>query len=255
MEIQRGKKGKKRRAQLIEAADAFEEKLNAQPELDDIRLTPEMEADMARRIASLEDGDNKIHTRRRRRALRTAGVMAAALAVILGVGMTSEARRLWLVNLWNVIMGRETVSEYRTIDGAGEDGYEISKVLAEIEEKVGIHAAYFMYMPEGLTFDHYAIEDVPQKALLFYRYGDTILTVHMVKELQNSIKGTTLDGEVLETIPVQTRYGEIEVLELASSSAENNYAAQFLYEDCEYMIHGVLPREEFIKLVENMQIS
>lgn len=253
MEIQRGKK---RRAQLIEAADAFEEKLNAQPELDDIRLTPEMEADMARRIASLKDGNNKIHTRRRRRALRTAGVMAAALAVILGVGMTSEARRLWLVSLWNVIMGRETVSEYQTIDEAEEESYEIIKMLAEIEEQTGIHAVRFMYMPEGLTFDYYVVEENPQKASMFYRYGDTILAVHMVKELQNTLQSNTLDGEIIKTIPVETEYyGTVQVMELESPLEENNYAAQFLYEDCQYMIHGVLPREEFIKLVENMQIS
>ena len=160
---------------LAEAADNYEQQLNADPSLDHVRLTDEMREDMMRRIAALEAskagkasgedvlpkkdvlseedallkkdvlserdvlseknvpseenalpesnilfgedalseedkraleiGRKAMHVRRHAKLFRGMGIAAVLLLGLFGLSMTSQANRLWLLNLWNQMTG------------------------------------------------------------------------------------------------------------------------------------------------------
>ena len=81
---------------------------------------------------------------------------------------------------------------------------------------------------------------------------DTVLSVRMIKKEQDFVIGQMKDGDILEKIQVETDYGKIEIRAQAGPDGEKNYSAEFVQDDCQYDIHGLLPREEFVELIKNI---
>lgn len=188
---------------MSEAADAYEAELNADPLLDDVCLTPEMMEDMMQRIAE-EDEKNaesaemllseddrealelgrKTRARRKksRKVLLRAGIAAAALAVVFGASMSIEANRIRLLNVWNFLQGKEMVFRVENSDERGEYDIEVDAACADILEKTAIHAVRFLHIPQGMRFSNYMVYEVSKSAMMFYQYGDTIITIDMGKK-------------------------------------------------------------------------
>lgn len=286
---------------IDEAAAAYEQKLNADPTLDDVHVTQEMRDDMMRRIAAIEaEGDgiradaaglpeeDGIHVDtvglpdeygihadavglsdedrhaleigrkalrigRHRKLFRRLGVAAVLVLSIFGLSMTSQANRLWLLKMWNQMWGTEQVFEAQRWNEAEDYAPEMERMYSDILEKTGIHAVQFFYEPEGMTFNSYVANDLLKSAKIFYQYGDTILTVDMFQESQQTSNMVTFDGEVLETIELETPCcGKVTVMAISAPKDEIDYAAEFLYEGCQYTIYGILPKEEFLELIKNL---
>lgn len=256
---------------MSEAADAYEAELNADPLLDDVCLTPEMMEDMMQRIAE-EDEKNaesaelllseddrealelgrKTRARRKksRKVLLRAGVAAAALAVVFGASMSIEANRIKLLNAWNFLLGKEAVIRVENDEVKGDYSIELEKACADILEKTGIHAAWFLHMPKGMQYNNYVVSDTLDYALMFYKYEDLIFTVDMVKKSEQSKKMQIFDGEILDNYEIETDFGEVSVMEIISPEGEKDYVAQIEYDNCQYTIYGVLSREELITMIE-----
>lgn len=189
---------------MSEAADAYEAELNADPLLDDVCLTPEMMEDMMQRIAEedeknaesaemlLSEDDREAlklgrkererreKRRKSRKVLLRAGIAAAALAVVFGASMSIEANRIRLLNVWNFLQGKEAVIQVENDGETEKYGAGIDAACADILEKTGIHAAWFLQMPKGMQYNNYVVSDTLDYALMFYKYDDLIFTVDMV---------------------------------------------------------------------------
>lgn len=266
------------RRQAIEAADAYEKKLNDDPSLDDIQLTDEMRRDMMRRIAAenaesvkdtrddilhllpeedrkaLEAGRKQLKKRARRKYLRAAGVAAVVAALIFGASMTIEANRIRLANIWNMLLGREVMFQLKNENVPEEDDWRIQDACADILEKTGIHAIEFMYKPPQMGLEDYMADAELKTAYLLFNYDNALLTVRMLKNEENTVWGQILDGEVQDTLTVETHFGTATVMEIQGPENELDYAAELLYDNCQYTIYGILPREEFIKMIENINL-
>lgn len=265
-------------------ADAYEELINADESLKDIKATPEMYEDMMRRIAAVdaekereaarktEDGEyayvseadrkamelgKKVLARRKyRKVWQGCGVAAALLAVVIGYGASSEAGKFRIANFWNFLVGQETV--IRTENDVPEDAvastHEEEMAWSEIEEKTGIVPVKFMYFPEGVEFDGYEVEEKHRTAKLFYKYENTIIKVLMTagEDSTNSLKSEMhYDGVKVDEIPVTTRYGEYSIVETKADQG-NNYIFSIEKDNCSYAIYGIINRDEFVKMIEKI---
>lgn len=258
---------------MSEAADAYEAELNADPLLDDVCLTPEMMEDMMQRIAE-EDEKNaesaemllseddrealelgrKTRARRKksRKVLLRAGIAAAALAVVFGASMSIEANRIRLLNVWNFLQGKEMVFRVENSDERGEYDIEVDAACADILEKTAIHAVRFLHIPQGMRFSNYMVYEVSKSAMMFYQYGDTIITIDMGKK-SNQIKDTQIfDGDILDKFEIETKFGAVSVTKIEDPEGESDYIAQITYNDCQYTIYGVVPEDEFVKMIETI---
>lgn len=256
---------------MSESADAYEAELNADASLDDVCLTPEMMADMMQRIAE-EDEKNaksaemllseddrealelgrKTRARRKksRKVLLRTGIAAAVLAIVLGGSMSIEANRIRLLNAWNFLQGKEAVLRIENDEEIGDYDLELQEACADILEKTGIHSVGFLYIPQGMCFMDYVVNESVNSAMIFYQYGDTIVTLDMEKK-SDQIKGAKIfDGEILENYEIETKFGTIMVKEVKTPDGEKDYVAQIVYDNCQYTIYGILPRDEFEKMIE-----
>ncbi len=312
---------------IAESAEAYREKLDADPSLAHIQVTDEMRADMMRRIAAikaesaaqedaalerdaalenivpgknaaqenvtpkekdialgdivpaedignvgdpyasdinllseedkhaLEIGRKVLHVKKRSKVWRRLGLVAILALGVFGISMTSSANRRWILNMWNQMMGKEKTiyaDNWQDIETYDAD---MQRIFSEIQEKTGIHAIQLNYIPKGLIFDNYTINQAVYSVKLFYQYNDTILTIYMVKGNQQTARGYAFDGDMIETIEVENpRYGVIEVQIISAPKNEKDCIAEFVYDDCSYTIYGALPQDEFMKMIEKLQI-
>lgn len=261
---------------ISQEADAYEAELNADASLDDVRLTPEMMDDMMRRIAEedernaksaemflseddrealrlgREERERRTKRKKSRKVLLRAGIVAAILVIAFGAGMTIEVNRIRLLNAWNFLQGKEIVIRVENDEEVGEYGVELENACADILDKTGIHSVWFPYMPKGMQFHNYVINDTSEYALMFYEYGDTIITVDMEKNNERVKKSQIFDGEVLKNFDVESKFGNVSVTEILTPEGEKDYIAQIVYGNCRYTIYGVLSQEELTKIIEKI---
>lgn len=206
-------------------------------------------------LRALEIGKRALRLKKHRKVLQAA-VGTAALALGIGViSMTSEANRLWWENLWNRLIGKETVSYLENTEEKEMYTAAIWDVCAEIKQKTDINAVYLLYLPKGLVFYDYIVSEENGTATIFYQYKeDTFLNVRMTMKKERFMMGRTMDGNITETISVDTPYGIIEAQAQETPDEDMHYNAGFLRDNCQYTIDGILPKEEFIRLLENIVI-
>lgn len=280
------------RKKMMEAAESYEQELNNDPALQGLEASPQVfENIMAeiRKIESaaqeeapphsgtpeeevsctampdveellseedrmaLEIGRKHLQYRGRRRILRAFGVAAALLAIIFGISMVSEANRIRLMSAFNNLVGKEGIVRL----GNEEDRMIVSVDEREarelIRERLGIIPVDFMYRPDGMEFMGYSLDEQMEMGVLFYQYGDTILSVHILNKEKASSFGMAQDGKVSETIMAETSVGKVEILE-TEGAGENEYYTEFFYKNGYYIIYGILTREEFVKMIEKILI-
>lgn len=291
---------------ILADADALERELNEDPFLEDVAATPEMFADIMRRITledeiaaaqagtetmehtasehadtttaqtdaeiagdagspaasaphlseedkkALEIGRKTIRYQKRTKRLRTAGIVAAAMVFLFGITMTSEANRIKLLNAWFELSGNEkkvhidSVERFNGIDEAELEARD------EIREQLQIVVPEFVYIPKGLRYQNYTINAAAKTASMFYEYQDTVLTVYVKGDVRETVYGIKFDGQILRIDTVSTMFGEVELTEIEGPEGERDYVAELEYNNCYYAIYGIMPRKQFIKMIENI---
>lgn len=265
------------RERVMEAADCYEQELNNDPALQGLEASPQVFENIMDQIRKLESaaqeeappdveallseedrmaleiGRKRLRHRGRRRVLRVFGVAAALLAIIFGISMVSEANRIRLMDAFNNLVGKEGIVRL----GNEEDRIIMSVDEREarelIRESLDITPVDFMYRPEGMEFEGYSLDEQVGMGVLFYRYNDTILSVHMMDKEKDFLFGMAQDGEVSETIMAKTFFGKVEVLG-TEGAGENEYYTEFSYGNGYYIIYGILPEDEFVKMIEKILI-
>ncbi len=260
------------RKKMMEAADRYEEELNSDPSLDGLEPSPrvfenimaiiekeETAAARAEDLLSEEDrralelGRKQLAHPVRRRVLRVLGVAAAALVGIFGASMTSEANRVKLVQTLNVLIGNEGAMRLSNEERRKNVSVEEKEAWAEIKERLGIGAISFLYMPDGMEYESHRVDEIVGNATMLYHYKDTAFYIRMEKREKNTSYGEIMDGEIVDTFNVMTDIGEVLISEIQGIN-EKNYVAELKYDGCIYWIKGVIPKEEFVKMIKKIFI-
>ena len=206
---------------------------------------------------ALEIGRKKIQKKKwrqkYRRLHRGMGVVAAVLCCVLIVGVTSEANRVRIANLWNEITGKEEVLQFVNDDIYQDANLQEKQDIQKIKKEIGLEAIEFCYKTKGLFYQNCDIEKEVNRAWMYYSYGDQIVTVMMMKKVKDMAYGETQDGNVIDKFTLQTQVGQVEVQE-TKGREKIVYEAKFMVGECYYRIHGALPKEEFLKMIEYMVI-
>ena len=206
---------------------------------------------------ALEIGRKKIQKkkwrRKYRRLHRGMGVVAAVLCCVLIVGVSSEANRIRISNLWNEITGKEEVLQFVNNENAHDVNLKEREDREKIKQEIGIAAIEFGYKTRDLFYQNCKIEKEVNRAWMYYAYGDQIVSVMMRKEGRDMAYGEIQDGNIVEEFTVQTRFGDVEI-QGTKGNEKIGYEAEFIYEECYYHIAGCLPKEELIKMIEYMVI-
>lgn len=226
-------------------------------------LTAQRQQELIEKGLRAEQQEQELKERKARRAkkmkrvIRRGSAAAAMVAVVFGVGMTSEANRRLVFQAWDNITGNlglrmatDYVDEEKIVRSRTSEEVEDAKLISE---ELGISSIDLVYLPEGMEYLRYEIDKAGDNATMFYSYEDKIFMVKMLKSNVEGVAYYSVDDES-KLMSLYTADQEIEArIGILNSNGEmETYVAQMEFEGCSYVLNGMLPLEEMKKIIEKI---
>ena len=234
---------------LIAMADEREKLLMESEELQDIDIPVEKLAEIHRRIEERNRGVRRIRVR-----WRMAVVLAAVLVLCAGIGLVGSGSKLYRPEIIRNSDGDEAGTKVENTDSVYRE-FDEEQVCQEIEEKLGVLPVRFGYQPNGMYLELYWVKEEEKNALLCYKLDQGKLYIYINKEHDEASIGNQPDGKVLNTLDIESCGLEVEVLEYQNDEMQNYYTVSFEYLNTYYSFGGMMEKEEFIKILENIAIN
>ena len=140
------------------------------------------------------------------------------------------------------------------MDAQKTDDLDEVYVFNEIRKKTGISPVHFLYTPENMYLKSYEIGDEQGRAVLLYDYNGYTIQYSMYMNDEDSSHGVTeIDELVNEYILTAVEDMEVNIKEYDVVNQENHrFTAKFEYQDVQYQLNGLMEKEEFEKIIENL---
>lgn len=257
----------------IRAADDLFQKIQAElkekgvweeeepaPDLEELyAMLPEADRqalELGRRLAREQEQQQAQKQKRRRtrsRIVKRMAGVAAMVAVVFGISMSSDANRRLVSQTWDTIvanfgirMAADYVDDEKIL--RDRDKHEIEDFHTASME-LDIPEVDFGYLPEGMKYLNCQLDEIAGKATFFYSYQENIFQVIMMKKSLEGVYYYTLD-ENSELISVYTENQEIET-KIGKANVENEtYVAQLQYGGGNYILNGMISMNEIEEIVK-----
>ena len=261
--------------ELRKEADTVREKLAQEPALETVKLPDGIHERMAERIRRYEEEkaieglseqdkealrlgrefqekakQKRMSKSRRRKVLAMA---ASVLIVVLGAGITSAGGKKFIVDVFEKSFGggEKTYVDTDEIESAGEmTEYE---AYHEIEKTFGGKVVRFLEKPQNMKFLEMQLDKELQEAVLYYSLESKVLSYRIVFPYTESSSGVELQDKFVREYLLELPETKVTISEYRiEETGELEYTAQFTYKNSEYFLTGIMNREEFEKIVKNL---
>ncbi|KAA8501515.1 DUF4367 domain-containing protein [Mediterraneibacter catenae] len=238
-------------------AQKIEEEVRNRDDLDDIKVSEDMETSLFNKIQEYEY-DKRIkkvvHRSRKKRRLFLA--LAAVLILVCGSVITGTGSKSYWKVLWERVAGDEELSVVNVENMDAQEAADLDEVQVynKIRKEMGILPVRFGYMPKGMIFIGHELDDEQSRAVLFYKYNGQITRYSMYMNNTDSSYGRTEVDEVIDEYQIKIEDKVIvEIKEYRVTNYEKNrYVAEFEYKDVQYQLIGTMEKSEFNKMIENL---
>lgn len=237
-------------------AEQIEKEVSRHTELDDLKVSDEMETSLFNKIQEYEyDKRFKVvyHRKKKRQYLIIA--LAAVLVIVAGSAMTGVGSKPYWKVILERVMGDASISVTNVEDMESQETDDLDEigVYKEISEKLGIEPVRMRYKPKGTVLNEYFIDENQRKVFLFYQYNNEIIryTIY-INDSDSSFVQKDLDLLIGE-YKIQNDNFTINVEEYdVDDTSENRFIADFEYQNAQYQLMGTIEKEEFNKILENL---
>ena len=238
-------------------AQEIEKEIEARDDLDDIKVSEDLETSLFNKIQEYEyDKRIKKTVYRGRKKRRLFLALAAVLILVCGSVITGTGSKSYWKVLWDRVAGDEKANIINVEDMESEQTQDADdiQVFNEIRKEIGISPIRFGYMPQGMVFEGYEIDKEQNRAIIFYKYNEQIVRYSMYMNDADSSHGQTDIDKLLDEYKIEAK-GNIEInvkeYEVVNEN-KKRYEAEFEYMDAQYKLIGMMQKEEFDKIVKNL---
>lgn len=195
----------------------------------------------------------KVCVKKRRK--KTLIALAVALVAVLGVGITSfgdkgfvtETVKQWMNGRKNTQIDTEK-DEKEVYD---QDSSE--KVFEKIKQEFGFDAVRLDYKPFDMEMIDYVLEPEFMTTIIYYQYGENIFTYTIAPVYQDFSFGYDIEDTVIDEYIKVVGDTQIQVTEyLIEESNQQEFSAEFEYNSINYILTGIIEKDEFEKILENL---
>lgn len=238
-------------------AQDIEKEVESRDDLDDIKVSEDMETSLFNKIQEYEYDKRvkkAVHRSRKKRRLFLA--LAAVLILVCGSVITGTGSKSYWKVLWDRVSGEENLSyvDVENMDSQETEDLNEVQLFNEIRKETGISPVRFGYMPETLYFTGYELDKEQNRAIIFYEYNGQVIRYSMYMNNSDSSHGQTELDDLIDEYQIETQNKIIVDIKVytVDDSDENRYAAEFDYMDAQYRIIGIMEKDEFDKIMENL---
>ena len=208
------------------------------------------------RATETSTASNPTKTAHRPRIRLRAALAAALVAILaLGVGMVGSGKKVYLPVVSQREDGDESTTKVNNSDSAVASSYDEEAVCQEIEDQLGVLPVRFGYQPQGMQLQEYWINEDATEAIIKYTCGEKKLHVYMSKDYNNSSINFKVDGESKDVVNMSAMRMEIPVYQYEDSEKNQYYQVSFEYLNTYYSLSGLIDKEEFKQILENIIIK
>lgn len=194
----------------------------------------------AEELAQQSTEEKKAAGRRFRLRKRYAVLLAAALTLLMGLGVAGD--RAWISDSSDLERTTEVTTK---VNNEEKESIllEEEKIYQEIAETLGIVPMRMGYFPEGMELDSYTIMESTGWAYLYYLYDGKTVQIQMAKDTIEISSNIQWDGSYRKLDSVGNVYGH-EIEAYCIDEENHNYGARLSYGNGYYDIFGTFEEEE-----------
>lgn len=233
------------------AKEEFSEELVPEP----LELAAGAEESQLEIQTTQEKQTKKVRVRKRRKKAVVA--WAVALVAVLGVGITSFGDGGFIAETVDRMLGgRKTTninSESDDTDVTQQEEITEEKVFQQIKDEFGFDAVRLVYRPTDMKMIDYALDLKLMSCTIYYQYKGNIFTYFIKPAYQTFSFGYDIEDVVVDEYAKIVANTKIQVTEyLIEESNQQEFSAEFEYNDVTYILTGIIEKEEFEKILENL---
>ncbi len=240
---------KKIEEDLNAMADEREKQLMEMHELQNIQMPREKLEDIYR-----EAERRRKVVRKKKIRYRMVAALAATLVLCVGAGVISSGNKVYVPEIFQREVGDDTTTKINNADAIARE-YDEEDVCQEVEKKLGVISVRLGYQPEGIYLFEYHIGEKTNEAIIKYKLSENELQIYISKDFKDSTISNQSDGKNIDTIIVESCGISIPVNIVDDSEGGEFYTTSFVYLNTYYSINGMMPKEDFIKILENIIIK
>lgn len=242
--------------EVTKEAEEIEKEVSSHPELEDLKVSDEMETSLFNKIQEYEyDRRFKVvyHKKKKRRYIIFA--LAAVIVLVVGSAITGVGSKSYWKVVLNKIMGDANASVTNVEDMESQEAEDVDEVgvYREINEKFGVAPVRLGYKLPRMSFKEYFLDEEQWKISMFYEYNSEIIryTIYM-NNTDSSFTQKELDY-LIDQYEIENDYTTISVKVYSIDNyLEKRYVAEFEYQDVQYQLKGTFEEDEFEKIIENL---
>ena len=267
-------------------AREIEKELEQHPELDEIQVTDAMDAALFAKIQEYEESKEKVNrdnslefseeiepeipkiinnTEKKMVSYRKSGKkkyiiigIAAVLVIVMSAGFVGVGNKAYWKEVFYKEYGQEELNVIKVEDMddiKSEDG-ENGTVFSMISKELGISMVRLGYFPKDMNFSSMEIAENMQSARVFYKYEEEIVRYTIYLNSNDSERAENIEDEKKDeyTVSVKNKDIKIHVDEYQVPGYEEyRRIANFEYKGIYYQLIGIVEKEEFDKIIENLR--
>lgn len=244
--------------EIDKQAEKIEKEVCENKEIEDMKVSEDMETSLFSRIQEYEYDKRikKVHRRRKKRMIIVA--LAAVLVLAMGSMITGVGSKPYWRVLWERVMGDEEASVINIEDMDSQESNDLDElnVYKEINQTFGISAVRMLVKPSTMYLKRYEIDETQKQAILFFNYNNEIIryTIYL-NDSNSSFVQRQLD-KVTNEYKIESGNVVIEVKEyMVDGYEERRYIANFKYRDVNYQLMGIMNRDKFDEILNNLDFS
>lgn len=243
--------------ELDREAEKIEEEVGKRRDLDDLTVSEEAETALFNKIQDYEyDKRFKKTVHRSRKKRRILLAVAAVLVLICGSVITGTGSKSYLKVLMERIAGEEQATFINVEDMDAQKTVDLDEVYIykEINKETGISPVHFLYMPESMYLKRYVVNRELGSAELLYDYNGQTIQYNMYMNDADSSHGYTESDKLVNEYSITAENGlNVGIQEYSVLNQDNHkFVAAFEYQSAQYQLVGLMEKEEFDKIIENL---
>ena len=260
--------------ELQKEADEIRAIIENQPELQEMEMPEEVHLSLMNKIKEYEEQkvrdalseedkealrigrkvqEKRNRTKRTRKRIQRLVGVAATVALVIGVGVTSVGGKKLFVDIFEKNFGGEDKTYVNSVEP--EDVGEIAeeKAWEDIKEMLGEEPIRMTYKPSNTKFLNAVIDKEVQEAMLYYSIDDKVMSLQIVSRYVKSSTGMEISDELLQEYNIDLPETKVTVREYKIlETNETEYTAQFTYKNSKYFLVGIVNQAEFEKIIKNL---
>lgn len=272
--------------EIVREAREIEKELEQHPELNEIQVTKEMDTALFAKIQAYEKSkENATHddsvefseelipeipkntdpTKKKTISYRKKGKkkyiiigIAAVLVIVMSAGFVGVGNKAYWKEVIDKDYGEDKLKVIKVEDMddmQSENGENTTTVFDTIEKEMGVSVVRLRNLPQKLYFSNVEIAESMQTARVFYEYKGEVIRYTIYLNSEDSEKSENIEDDKIAEYIIMTRNGGlgITVKEYQVPKYEEyRRIAEFEYKGIYYQLKGIMEKEEFDKIVENL---